>query len=308
MNGSIIDARNDDDPNVYGQIVDLDANGDGADIGEAGNDLEIDSRRGSAPAGLNEDGDDVALEATDNIWLTETEGELRLVFAHTYDGDIRLTVREGTDATSQAQYLDLIDHGSARFAEGSDTIPGTHTDANRIFDHGQVYAETGSVELRVGDDVTLDANSEIVAGKGIIIRGDFGDLDPGYGTTILLRGQIIAGAVLLVAGNRTPSTPASNTDKNKPVGTSAPNASVAPTPAETVAYANRLTQIFGNSDVDSIQFGDPTGATSGLNWGDDGLHLPRLQDACLWQGHGGRRRRRERRRGPLPGLLPAGHH
>ncbi|TIT90170.1 MAG: hypothetical protein E5W59_14785, partial [Mesorhizobium sp.] len=95
--GSILDSRNngagDDFADVMGQTIDLDANGGGS-IGAFTNDLEIDSSRGSSD-------DDVALEAGNNIYLAEapevpggTAGNLRLVLAHAYDGDIRITVRE----------------------------------------------------------------------------------------------------------------------------------------------------------------------------------------------------------------------
>jgi hypothetical protein len=40
------------------------------------------------------------------------------------------------------------------------------------------------VTLLVGDDVTLDANSEILADEGIVIRGDHGNLDAGFGTNM----------------------------------------------------------------------------------------------------------------------------
>ena len=88
-----------EDADVMGQTVDLDANGTNADIGAVGNDLEIDSRRGSDALDLTDDldpgnfgldktGDDVGLEATRNIYLSEVDAELRLVLAHAYTGEI----------------------------------------------------------------------------------------------------------------------------------------------------------------------------------------------------------------------------
>ncbi|MCB9929003.1 MAG: hypothetical protein H6844_06280 [Alphaproteobacteria bacterium] len=259
--GSVIDARDDDLTNVYGQSIDIDANGTGANIGEDGDDLEIDSRRGSAAVDLTQIGDDVALEAIDNIWLTETAEELRLVFAHTYDGLIRLTVNESADPTSTGEDLELIQNGSARFAEDNGVIPpGDHVDADRIFAHGMIYAEQGSVELRVADDVTLDDNSQIVAGLGIIVRGDFADADLHFGTEMVLRGMIVAGAMLTTAGSR---------NGGIPVGVSTPDLSAAPAPGEA-GYEDRLTQIFGGSDIDFFQFGDETGAAGTTTWGEDG--------------------------------------
>jgi hypothetical protein len=161
--GSILDSRNggagDTTASILGQTIDLDANGADADIGADCNDLEIDSRRGS-PAGT----DDVGLEATRSIFLTETDGDLRLVLAHTYTGDIRLTVRESADLD---EHLELLASGSARFAEDDATASGFDPDADRIVPHGQIFAEQGWVRLQVGDDVTLDDNSEIVSAEVI---------------------------------------------------------------------------------------------------------------------------------------------
>ena len=52
-----------------------------------------------------------------------------------------------------AEHLLLVDSGSARFAEDATTAPRNHVDADRIVRQGMVYAEAGSVELRVADNV-----------------------------------------------------------------------------------------------------------------------------------------------------------
>jgi len=268
--GSILDAKAvddvDGDANVLGQSIDLDANG--GSIGEFGNDVEIDSRRGSVHYGdplaqpdgapylpnvaqwLQADGDDVGLEATGNIYLTEVNAELRLVLAHSYTGNIRLTVREAEGATSVAENLYLVEQGQARFAEDNTTANGNQPDAQRSVPHGQIFAEQGSVELRVGDNVFTDANAEIIAAQGIVIRGDHVDNDTHYGTHMILRGRLIAGAVV---------TPGSESGSN-PVGTATPS----------LASPVHLTQIFGNADADFFQFGDPTGIGGGTTQGDAG--------------------------------------
>ncbi|MBK5565794.1 hypothetical protein [Ensifer sp. SSB1] len=250
--GSILDARNngagDDFANLLGQSIDLDANGGGS-IGAFNNDLEIDSSRGSS-------NDDVALEADNNIYLAEapvnlgeSAGNLRLLLAHAYDGDIRITVRE---TGVQGENLDLLHSGSARFSEDGATFPTFQADAERLIPHGQIFAEKGNVQLRVGDNVTLDSNSEILAAKRIDIYGDvtafdetislLANADIGFGSVMLLRGRIIANAAV-TPGNKTNGTP---------VGTAAPKTSA--------PHATNLTWIFGNTDVDTIQFGDPSGA------------------------------------------------
>ena len=262
VNGSIIDARNDDDANVIGLTVDLDANGVNASIGENGDDLEIDSRAGLAREGsLTVATDDVALEATRNIWVTEVAGELRLALAHAYLGNIVLTVRE---SAAQGEDLQLIRDGSARFAEDNGTAPGNHVDALRPLPHGLILAEEGSVTLRVGDDIETHANAAIVAGRFIDIYGDHDNADDGFGTDIILRGQIIAGAVMVVAGSRAPGTP-DGTSADRPIGTWRPDDS-----ATNVTSSDRLTRVFGNSDSDTFQFGDADGAAGGTTWGDAG--------------------------------------
>ena len=85
----------------------------------------------------------------------------------------------------------------------------------RTVPRGRIAA-SGSVLLRVGDDVTTTTNSEIVAGRGIDLYGDWTNGDPHFGTTMILRGTI------------TPGT-------------------------------GFVTRIFGQTDVDNIQFGDESG-------------------------------------------------
>ena len=63
---------------------------------------------------------------------------------------------------------------------------------------GRVAALEGFVLLRIGDDVQTTPNSEIRAGENIDIYGDWSNGDAGYGATILLRGDIVPGAVPFV--------------------------------------------------------------------------------------------------------------
>jgi len=258
VDGSILDSRNDglgdDNANLLGQTIDLDANGEGSSIGAYANDLEMDSRR-SSPANT----DDVSVEATENIYLAETAEDMRLVMAHTYDGDIRITVRE---SASQGEDLDLLHSGSARFAETNSSYPTFHLDADRIVGHGQVFAEDGSVLLRVGDNVTLDSNSEILAAESIDIFGDISatnevihalvNLDLGFGAVMVLRGRIIANA------NVTPGSK----NYGDPVGDAEPT-TTGPDP-------NNLARMWGNTDVDTIQFGDTSGLGGATGQGTPG--------------------------------------
>jgi hypothetical protein len=283
INGSIVDARNwgngDTLTNVYGQTIDIDANGGSIGQFDTGlgidNDLEIDSSRGStftctkedcadldsghSNPGLTNEGsyatDDVGLEATHDIYLTETDGYLRLVLAHAVNGDIRITVRETTpDATPSADTLDedlyLLKAGTARFAESNTRAPSFNDpDAVRSVPKGQVFAESGSITLLVGDDVTTHQNSEILADESIDIRGDHGNADLFHGTDMILRGRIIADCVV-VKGE----------DSGHPVGTC--------TPTTAPPNPDRLIQIWGHNDIDSFQLGDRSGITGGTTAGD----------------------------------------
>ena len=112
--GSIVDANDDDLPDVIGNSIDLDANGTDADIGDADglNDLEIDSS-------VTFQGD-VGLQAGRHIDVTEYDGTLYLVLAHAELGHVRLTVRETSDLDEDL----VIVPGSVLFAENAPiTIP-----------------------------------------------------------------------------------------------------------------------------------------------------------------------------------------
>ncbi|MEO6494544.1 MAG: hypothetical protein ABIP99_17070 [Ilumatobacteraceae bacterium] len=270
--GSILDAQNDAAADVIGQTVDLDAHG--GSIGTATNDLEIDSLVGSpfactnvncannpdgtSDAGLAAVADDVALEAGTGIYVTEMNGYLRLVLAHALTGNIRITVRE---TAALDEDLFLIRNGTANFAEDNTTAPTNDADHPRVIQNGTVLAEAGSVELRVGDDITLHQNSQILAKLSIDIRGDFGNADTGgtlaapadeYGTSMILRGRIIADCVMSAGG-----------PGDEPMGVC--------TPTTANPVAGRQTNVWGGSDVDLIQLGDPSGldlaqtANSALN-------------------------------------------
>jgi hypothetical protein len=103
------------------------------------------------------------------FYLTETDGNLRLVLAHTYTGDIRLTVR---DSVAQGEDLVLLHSGTARFAENNTTAPGNQPDAPRIVPRGQIFAEQGRSRCASATTSTCTQNSEILAARGIVIYGD----------------------------------------------------------------------------------------------------------------------------------------
>ncbi|WP_201742286.1 hypothetical protein [Mangrovicoccus ximenensis] len=290
VDGSVIDADDETDADVIGDSIDIDANGAGATIGTVSNDLDIDSRNGLdqaafADADLDDEGDvidDVALEASNGIFLTETDGALRLVLAHALAGNIRLTVRESSETDGDTltgpdgEHLYVEDSGTARFAESNKRDPGRQTDGVREIANGTIFAEAGSVTLYVGDNIAFDANADILAAGGITIFGDAaqidgstalpgGDPDEGHGSTMILRGRIIANATV-VPGNDGYS-PGENGSLLAP-GSGDPAMGTA-TPSYGAPAA--MTLIYGNDDVDTIQFGDPSGDTGGTSQNDDGF-------------------------------------
>jgi hypothetical protein len=267
IDGNINDARNngagDDEVNVLGQTIDLDANdydatpnaGSGpnvsAHIGNPNgtNDVEIDSQRAGAG--------DVSLEADGSIFVTEADAKavrsynvtlavaldtyqtletipnstLRLVLARAWAGNIRLTVRDEANPIGvRPEDDDLVLLPNGNFQRGEDdllTVP-----------NGTIIARLGSVLLRIGDDVILHQNSQILAGTGIAIYGDATaaaiggvDPDPGFGSDMLLLGRLVAGCINPGALSCEIYTG---------------------TPIHTIT-------IWGNDDVDQFQFGDVTG-------------------------------------------------
>jgi hypothetical protein len=169
--GSIVDARSGGTgieggaANVFGQTIDIDANGGSIGNPAGTNDLEIDSSRGSFFPGFTVPGlaaaaDDVSLEARDSIFVTETDGYLRLVLAHATRGNIRLTVRESTPDVDGP----VPDRGRlASFAEDNSTLPGK-TSARPVdpqrdgLRRGCRRQRRRACQLQAGDDVFTHQN------------------------------------------------------------------------------------------------------------------------------------------------------
>ena len=246
LNGSIVDARSggagDEDADVLGRSIDLIARG--GSIGADLNDLEIDSSRGDTVVVDNDTAlgplagaSDVGLRASNSIYLTETDSYLRLVLADAQSGNVRLTVRESNDGLSgEDDDLFLTRDGAVRFHEDDPAppLPGLPVP------NGMINASSGSVLLRVGDDLRTHQNSLIRATNAIDVYGDYTNADLNYGSTMVFRGDITSG--YLVNGANSP-----------PVW---------------------LTTVFGNTDLDTIQFGDESGAAGGTTLGSAGyIHL-----------------------------------
>ncbi|MFZ0529764.1 MAG: hypothetical protein WAL91_04410, partial [Propionicimonas sp.] len=236
VNGSIVDARNngagDDAWNIRGRSIDLDANGGSIGNPDGSNDLEIDSSISGAFTS-----NDVGLEASNSIFVTETDAFLRLVLAKAENGNIRLTVRESTPDTDENLYL--IQTGSVLFTELGGADNPRNVPNGLIFANG-VPGLVGNVKLRVGDDIDTHQSSVIWATANIDVFGDWSNLDLNYGSTMVFRGDITSGHLVNPA-NGPPSY---------------------------------FTNIWGDTDVDTIQFGDTTGIGMTNTLGSPGyIHL-----------------------------------
>ena len=107
--------------------------------------------------------------------------DARLAFTRHEDGD------RPAGAPTRDELIPLLEGvelayvcGSARFAESNNRAPGNHPDADRVFARGQIFAESGSVTLDVGDDVFLHQASEIVAMQAAFASGDHAAADAAW--------------------------------------------------------------------------------------------------------------------------------
>jgi Ca2+-binding RTX toxin-like protein len=59
----------------------------------------------------------------------------------------------------------------------------------------KITSTGGSVTLLAGDNFTLDGSATVVASGNVLIEGDYGNADPGFGSTIQINGPIFASRV-----------------------------------------------------------------------------------------------------------------
>ena len=165
-------------------------------IGSDGDDLDVDSRSGGH----------LFAQAAQDVFITEVDGMLDVLAARALGGQLRLTVPDTSAADTEN--LNLRAGGTAQLSEGAAT-PVTQ---------GEITA-FATIALWVGDNVTTNAASRIVAGQGIAIRGDTRrvgktnnvddvNADAGRGTQMDLRGTIgyIAAPASVTAVNGTAKT------------------------------------------------------------------------------------------------------
>ena len=205
--GSILDANNDLETGIgldligtaNVQAVNINVVAAGGSIGAAANDLDIDTRVQAAgqPTGP------LYAAATGDIYITEVSGGLRVLAAKSSGGYVRLTV---PDTAAAGEDLVVLDRGTAVLTQDGpiDVVPQAEVTSGNT--EAAILAAV-SIALWAGDNVTTAPLGRIVAGQGIVIRGDSrrrrqagddevdGDnVDAGIGTTMLLQGAITPGA------------------------------------------------------------------------------------------------------------------
>ena len=246
--GSIVDGRDDDDADVIANSIDLDANG--GSVGRPLDDLEIDSSSqttGDVGIEAGTRGAGGAVSIAGGIYVTEVDGTLQLALAEAIGGDIRITVRErDPDATPSAatldEDLDLRSSGAVRFVEN----------VLRNVPRGRIAALEGSILLLVGDDVTTTPNSEIRAGATIDVYGDHTNADSGYGTTIVLRGDIVSGGLTRIFGDTDVDTFQLGDASGVAGGTSPGDAGYIKLGGTTRVYGSEFDFAAGNDGEDSF--------------------------------------------------------
>ena len=196
---------------MLGNDIDLDANGGSIGNPAGGNDLEIDSFRGSFCM-LFDNGITLSCEVRRGArgrpqHLPDRDRRrAQPVLAHAL-ANIRLTVRESTDLD---EHLNLLRDGGALFFEdpptgrapcskGPDVREGrVRTAACRRQRHARpAERDPGRDRIDIyGDYANADLNFASTA-----------NVDPGFGTKMILRGRIIAGCIVVQRRSAAPSTP-----------------------------------------------------------------------------------------------------
>jgi parallel beta-helix repeat protein len=113
------------------------------------------------------------VEARGDVTVVATRTALHAYQVVSLAGDIALTL---LDAAETGQDLVLVE-GSA------------------------LAAPQGAITLQVGDNLDGTANREFVAAGAVVIRGDYGNADPGVGVTVDLRAPLLASSVEVTTDN-----------------------------------------------------------------------------------------------------------
>ncbi len=165
--GSILDADADADADIVGNSLTLTANNatltPAPTIGTAANALEVDSAATAAGS--------VRAIGRGGVNLVETVGGMSLLEARSTTGNIRVDVPDTMSA-------------------GSDLT----------LNAAQIVATAGAVQLNAGDNL-VSTSGTLVRGTSIGMVADFGNADPGLGSTVNLAGTFVGRPITLVTGD-----------------------------------------------------------------------------------------------------------
>ena len=225
--GSILDGQTDAAADVVGDRIDLRAFGGG--VGALGDDLDVNTAVSGSGAGR------LYVEGDGSVFVTETQYELSVLAAKSWNGNVRLTVPDTNGVRgppgTRTEDLILLVSGSSLVSENQPrtTSPGAADSATTT--RTGIWARL-DISLWIGDDLSAPVLSDIVAGGTIYIHGDANrdaasvsatDPDPlgspaaanadthtsaaaitqGFGTTMTFAGRLGGVFDLGVAGDRT---------------------------------------------------------------------------------------------------------
>ncbi|HTH05728.1 MAG TPA: hypothetical protein VL916_07650, partial [Ilumatobacteraceae bacterium] len=170
--GSILDGQVDTAADVIGDRIDLRAAGGGG-IGVIDKDLDVNTGVNGPTSGR------LYAEADASIFATETQYELRVLAAKSWNGNVRLTVPDtngvrgppNTDPRPRTEDLTLLVAGDSLVSENQPrhATPGA-VDSPTSTRTG-IWAKL-DISLWIGDDLSAPALSDIVAGGTVYIHGD----------------------------------------------------------------------------------------------------------------------------------------
>ncbi len=165
-------------------LTDVSANnaalGSGTGIGNFANSLDTTVTTLEADGGTG----GVSISNTGDLTIDDIHATLTGVTA---TGDIELT--------SDARILSF-----ETVASNGGNLRLTATDDIEIGGGGQVQSTGGNVDLRGGDNILIASGATVDAAGTVTIDGDFGDADPGIGTTIEIFGTINTGSRGIIRG------------------------------------------------------------------------------------------------------------
>ena len=266
VSGGIFDANNNAATNVSGVSIDLETNTTTpSGIGTSSNPLEINSSN----SGIGR----LYAVTGDGIFITENAGELNVLRAESFLGDVALTV---PDSAATGNDLNVIETGMD-FSAAMTTHSGT-------------ISSPGSVTLTVGDDVSIPLGTSVGAEVSVTINMDPSAGDPdAIGGTMTIRGDvsasnsvvyngggdddvfdIIPSVIAIDVNGNLPTLPTMPGDvlRVEPLGNAATNTSTVP--------GNGVVAVTGfpNINYTSIEMVDRIGINDGpINFLPSGMHM-----------------------------------